>query len=165
MAVDRTNILEQVLIAWRVHNNINLLLLKAVPAKGLLAVPSGSRGRDVARQFAHMHKVRVNWLRYNGVAVGKMPTFAARTTPPRARLRKALVNSGKEVEKFLRAKLEAGEPLRLFQGNPVRWMGYLISHESHHRGQIALALKQNGMQLPGKARGYHLWGKWVWGKG
>jgi uncharacterized damage-inducible protein DinB len=43
----------------------------------------------------------------------------------------------------------------------VRWLGHLISHESHHHGQIALALKQSGMKLPEGVAVKGLWGKWI----
>jgi len=34
-----------------------------------------------------------------------------------------------------------------------------FSRESHHRGQIMLALKQNGMRLPGKISVQGIWGE------
>lgn len=39
------------------------------------------------------------------------------------------------------------------------FVGYLVSHESHHRGQIALALEQSGNPLDKKVS----YGLWEWG--
>ncbi len=49
---------EQLLRAWRRHNEILLLLFDNVPVDGFSAVPLASRGRDVAAQFFHLQRVR-----------------------------------------------------------------------------------------------------------
>jgi len=46
--------------------------------------------------------------------------------------------------------------------NPM--VGYLISHESHHRGSMMMALMQHGMKMKQDAAIRNIWGKWMWGE-
>ena len=155
----------QILSTWRRHDDILLYLLQQVPAGGLTAVPAGSRGRDVARQFAHLDRVRRGWLEYHRTGKQtRLPRHHKGPPPTKAFLKKALRQSGADVERFLRDALRGDARPRLFGKEVVRWMGYLIAHESHHRGQIALALKQSGMRLSDKVAIEGLWASWIYGK-
>jgi len=158
------SLLEQLLLSWRLNNKVNLLLLRAIPKKGLAAVPLASRGRNVARQFVHLHKVRWAWMRFNGENVRGIPVFRKGAQPTRAQLLKAFRASGKAVEKYVGSRLRARQRIKYFKGQPVRWLIYMIAHESHHRGSILLALKQNGMRMPDKVALTAVWLTRYWGK-
>jgi len=163
--MDLDELAGQVLETWRRHNMILLLLLAAIPPKGMKALPTGSRGRTVALQFAHLDRVRRGWLEYFATAKRpKMPRGDKEQPPTKAQLRKMLNDSGKRVAAFLGDSIRAGVKPRMFAGHAVRWMGYLIAHESHHRGQIMLALKQSGMRLPETVAMDGLWGRCFWDK-
>jgi len=158
--MDTDALVAQILETWRRHNEILLHLLGAIPTPGFAALPAGSRGRDVARQFEHLHYVRAVWLHYHRTGARLKLGRRAERRPTRAQLRKALRASGRDVERFLAEALRGDARVRLFANQPMRWLGYLIAHESHHRGQIMLALKQSGLRLPDKVAIDGVWGKW-----
>jgi uncharacterized damage-inducible protein DinB len=55
--------------------------------------------------------------------------------------------------------LAAGGKVKGFKPHVVAFVGYLISHESHHRGQIGWTLKNTGHPLSQKTA----YGLWEWG--
>jgi len=144
---------------WNIHNRINLYLLDAID-KTSLDSHSASKGRSVGEQFAHLHNVRLMWLKS---AAPELLTGLQKIEAPQAvdhkLLRSSLVDSGKAIASLLEQSLETGGKIKGFKPHAEAFLGYLISHESNHRGQIALSLKQAGKPLDKKIA----YGLWEWG--
>jgi hypothetical protein len=70
-----------------------------------------------------------------------------------------LTESGLAVAKVLEKAEAGGGKVKGFKPHAAAFCGYLIAHESHHRGQIARALKQSGHALDKKVA----YGMWEWG--
>ena len=149
---------KEFLDSWEIHNRINLYLLDAID-ESHLNDHSASKGRSVGEQFAHVHNVRLMWLKASAPDLLKgLKKIEKETAADKKLLRKSLVDSAKALNKFLTQSLAAGK-VKNFKPGVAAFLGYVISHESHHRGQIVLSLKQAGHPVDKKIQ----YGIWEWG--
>ena len=65
--------MDDLLEAWQTNNRINLFLLDRISDEGMRCTLSTRGGRDVARQFAHMHDVRLHHLEKRAPDFRKYP--------------------------------------------------------------------------------------------
>jgi uncharacterized damage-inducible protein DinB len=144
---------------WEIHNRINLYLLDAVEPAALASI-SASKGRTVGEQFAHVHNVRLMWLKSAAPdLLASLTKVEKEDAVDKKLLRKSLAESGAAIRSLLDRSLKDGGKVKGFKPHVTAFLGYLIAHESHHRGQIALSLKQAGKSLDKKT----LYGIWEWG--
>lgn len=150
---------KQFLETWDIHNRINLYMLDPVEPASLRSL-SASKGRTVGEQFAHIHNVRLMWLKAAAPDLLKgLAKVEKEHAVDKKQLRKALADSAVAIRSLLEQSMAQGGKVKGFKPHAAAFLGYLISHESHHRGQIALTLKQSGAPLDKKIQ----YGIWEWG--
>ena len=150
---------KQFLEAWEIHNRINLFLLDAIDDEHLRDI-AVSKGRNVGEQFAHLHNVRFMWLKQAAPElIGELKKIEKEEAIRKRLLRQAIFDSGEAISLLLQKGNKDGGKIKGFKPHAVAFLSYLVSHESHHRGQIALSLKQSGHPLSKKVS----FGLWEWG--
>jgi uncharacterized damage-inducible protein DinB len=157
--------LEQLVDAWQINHRATLKLLDSLSDEALHATLSTRGGRDVARQLAHVHEVRVGFAETTSKTnrLTRLPHFAKGAmseSPTKKQLQTALAASAAAIETTIRESWAKGGKVTGFKRGLIPLVGYLIAHESHHRGSILLTLKQTGHKLSDELR----WGLWDWNK-
>jgi len=152
--------LKQALLdSYAVNERINQYLLENLDESAWNVDPPGGKGRTIAAIVAHMHNVRHMWL----VAAAKdkpMPDKVDKFSVTKKEAMKALAQSAAACKRLLAESLEHPEgKVKGFRPDVVGMVGYLISHDAHHRGQICALARQLGYSLPKHAT----FGMWEWG--
>jgi uncharacterized damage-inducible protein DinB len=152
---------EQLLETWQINNNMNLLLIDNISDAGMQKTLSIRGGRTVYLQLVHLHNVRIGWLEVSAPDIfKKYSPINKETAFNRKALRRSFEDSGRSIEELISKSWDNGGKVKNFKKGIVPMIGYLISHDSHHRGNIMLTLKQTGEKVPDAVK----WGLWEWGK-
>jgi uncharacterized damage-inducible protein DinB len=142
---------------FRINNNINLYLLDAIGEEHLKD-QSASKGRSVGEQFAHMHNVRLMWLKASEpLLLRDLEKMEKENGITKTALKKSLQDSSNAIEALLE---NSPAKIKGFKPHATAFLGYLVAHEAHHRGQIMLCLKQSGHMVDKKVQ----FGIWEWGR-
>lgn len=147
---------KELIETWKIHSNINLYLLSAIEEEHLMDI-SHSKGRNVGEQFAHIHNVRLMWLKAANPDLLKGQNKVEKEIITKQLLIAELTNSTTAISSLLQNGFEEGR-IKGFKPHPTAFLAYIISHESHHRGQIMLSLKQSGHSVSKKIQ----YGLWEW---
>jgi len=147
---------QALLNAFETNDRINRYLIENLPAGAWNAKPA--TGRTIAAIVAHVHNVRVMWLK--AARAEQIPDQLNRGTVTPAQAVSALQSSTAALQKLVGNALRTDGRIRGFRPDAAGFIGYLIAHDAHHRGQIAMLARQLGHPLPQKA----VFGMWEWGR-
>lgn len=141
--------------AFATNERLNQFLLEHLDKKAWRAEPPGGKGRTIAAIVAHMHNVRHMWLVVSAKE-HEAPPKVERDKVTLAQAKKALAASAKAMRGLLERSVAGGGRVKDFQPDVVGFLSYVVAHEAHHRGQVALLARQTGFPLPQDA-GFGLW--------
>ena len=153
---------DALLRAFDINQRINeYLLYEGLSDAAWSAEPPGGKGRTIRAIAAHMHNVRGMWLKATGAAV--VTAKLDKDSCTRAQAIKALTASHAALREVLEQSLSADASqqgkIKGFKPDVAAFVGYLIAHDAHHRGQISMLARQVGHAVPQKV----MFGVWEWG--
>jgi uncharacterized damage-inducible protein DinB len=147
---------ESLIEAWQIHNRILIYMLGGISPEGLRD-SAAPKQRTVGDHIAHIHNVRLMWLKYAGPELLEGLAKVEKETPiDHDLLRTSLESSGKAIEEVLR---HSDGKIKGFKPHASGFIGYLISHEGYHSGKVDLILRMNGHAMDDKVH----YGMWEWG--
>src|SRR5271157_361467 len=144
---------------YAINERANQLLLSSIHEEAWRAAPPSGKGRSIAGIAAHIHNVRLMWLAAADKSA-KLPAKLDSEKITREQLQASLKASAAAIHALLQKALE--DPtgrVPNFKPDVVAFIGYLIAHDSHHRGQISMLARQGGHPLLPKVG----FGLWEWG--
>lgn len=145
------------LVSFATNERINQFLLNDLDPAAWRAEPPTGKGRTIAAIVAHMHNVRVMWLKSAKASV--IPEQRDRHTVTVDEAKVGLDQSFQALKDAIAGALETDGRIRGFKPDVVGFVGYLIAHDAHHRGQITMLARQAGYPVSQKT----MFGMWEWG--
>ena len=143
---------------WAIGARITRYLLDGIAPDALDASPG--KGRTVRDLFAHLHDVRLLWLKAaRPDLMDGLAKIGSGSQADHAAMQSALDASAAAISRMVAESVASDGRVKGFKPHVTAFVGYLLSHEAHHRGQVALVLRLAGRPLDKKVS----FGLWEWG--
>ena len=163
--------IEALLNAFDTSESMNQYLLDAIAPEAWRAEPpqppapegkkAKKQGRTIAAIAAHMHNVRLMWLKVLSKDYDlKLPDKLEPDTATVAQVKKALGESHRALRGILEGSLKSTGKVKNFPPDAVRFFSYLVAHDAHHRGQISMLARFSGHPISQSA----MFGLWEWNR-
>ena len=161
---------DTLLETYACNDAMNQVILSSLDPRAWRAQPPGQKrsGRTIAAIFAHLHNVRLSWLKHSAPHLKCPPPL----DPDRCTMKQAAAAHRKSAAQCLRMLTDAlsADPKRRVakfsrDGYAQTWpaggtmFAYMFSHEAHHRGQILMLAHQMGYRILDKTPGVWHWEK------
>lgn len=143
--------------AYATNNRINIYLVQNLPDEAWRAQPPGAKGRSIASIVAHIHNVRLMWLKAAGAT--ELPLKLESETVTTQQAVRALETSWRALADTLGPALNGDGRIKGFKPDVASFFAYLVSHDAHHRGQITMLARQLGHPVSQSV----MFGLWEWG--
>ena len=92
--------MKQIIETWEINNKIVLYLLNSIDEKHLTSI-SLSKGRTVAEHFAHIHNVRLMWLKEGFPELLTSVEKIEKENITKKNITEQLMKSGKAISEML----------------------------------------------------------------
>ena len=159
--MDNLQLADEVLRCWKINNQVDIILLKALPAVIWPMKIPGYQHKTVRMMGAHLHNARCGWINTLGRKwkILAPPMVDNKDVAVRS-LMAALNASAETMTELLAAGMDNNNKLPGFAPGAVQFKHYMVAHEAHHRGQLIMASRQLGHPFPTPAMGK----LWQWSK-
>jgi len=138
--------------ALATNSRITQYLIENVSPEAWAAKTPDGKGRTIAAIAAHIHNVRLMWLKAAGAQI---PAKLEESATVRETLN-ALGESHEALARLLGTALESGGQVKGFKPDAASFFAYLVAHDAHHRGQIASLARRLGHPIPASV-GFGMW--------
>lgn len=132
--------------AFLTNERINQLLIDLLNPDIWRAPPPCVKRKNIATTFAHMHNVRCMRLKISA-RDEEPPSKLDRAQVTIAEAKEALEQSGRAMVCLIERSLARGGHVADFRPGVVGLIGWVITHDAYHRGQICHWASQLGAPL------------------
>lgn len=152
-----TTLEQQIIDTWFINHRTNLMLIDELTEEALDHTTSKRGGGTVGHQLAHMYNVRFWKLeKYDEQLISDLTAITAEDKKTIQMLKDCHTISAERIGEMLEDGLKKDGTIKGFKRGVVPLLGYFVSHEAHHRGNILLTLKNCGFKISDKLK-YSIW--------